>query len=60
MKKFFKKIKHVPYNSGTTILKCNTCHQEQIEWYNDQPGDPCKIYTETCSGIMIRVTKTPK
>lgn len=52
----------VKYDPDKTILKCNKCGQEQIEWYNDQPGDPCSNYrvnktTPECSGKMVRVIK---
>jgi hypothetical protein len=49
---------NVKYDKDKTILKCNKCGQEQIEWYNDQPGDPCSNYTPNCKGHMFRVIKT--
>ena len=49
---------NVKYDKDKTILKCNKCGQEQIEWYNDQPGDPCSNYTTDCKGHMVRVIKT--
>ena len=48
------KVKEIRYNPETTILKCNKCNREQIEWYNDQPGDKCD---GPCNGILIRVEK---
>ena len=51
----FKKIE---YNSETTILRCNKCKHENIEWYNDQPGDIC--LKDGCKGHYIREYKKIK
>jgi hypothetical protein len=34
---------------------CNKCKSEQIEWYNDQPGDICQEIG--CDGKYIRENK---
>ena len=53
----FTNYKTVKYDSKTTILRCDKCCHEEVEWYNDQPGDPCSNYVPTCSGKMYRVYK---
>jgi ssDNA-binding Zn-finger/Zn-ribbon topoisomerase 1 len=54
--KFNTSVK-VEYDKDKTILRCTKCGQEQIEWYNDQPGDPCSNYKPDCDGKMVRVIK---
>jgi hypothetical protein len=48
----YKKVKYDPKN---TILRCNKCKHENIEWYNDQPGDKC--LTNNCKGHYFRENK---
>ena len=48
----------VKYNSESTILRCNECKHENIEWYNDQPGDKCLI--NNCRGYYFRENKHNK
>ena len=45
----------VKYDSEKTILQCNECKHEEIEWYNDQPADICPEIG--CKGRMVRVLK---
>lgn len=48
----------IPYDKDNTELKCDKCNHIETEWYNTQPGDPCRIYTnKNCNGMMIRVIK---
>jgi hypothetical protein len=48
----YKKVK---YSSKSTILRCGKCKHENIEWYNDQPGDKCLI--SNCEGRYFRENK---
>jgi ssDNA-binding Zn-finger/Zn-ribbon topoisomerase 1 len=48
---------NIKYDPDKTILKCTKCGQEQVEWYNDQPGDPCSNYKPNCNGDMVRIMK---
>ena len=48
----FGNYKTCDYDSKTTELKCNKCGKTEVEWYNDQPGDP-----HFCGGRFIRVKK---
>jgi hypothetical protein len=45
----------VKYNPKNTILRCNKCKHETIEWYNDQPGD--KHLGDKCDGRYFRENK---
>lgn len=45
----------VEYDNNKTILQCDQCKNEEIEWYNTQPGDPCQKVN--CKGRMFRVLK---
>lgn len=44
----------IKYDPEKTILQCNKCNEEVIEWYNDQPEDPCP----SCDGVLKRIIKT--
>lgn len=46
------------YDADKTILECNKCGHQEIEWYNDQPADPCPEVD--CIGKMVRVFKSEK
>jgi hypothetical protein len=50
--KNYQKVKYDPKN---TILRCSKCKHENIEWYNDQPGDKCLV--NNCEGHYFRENK---
>lgn len=37
----------------TTILACNNCKSEEVEWYNTRPGDKCNV---CYSGVLTKKT----
>ncbi len=45
----------VKYDGEKTILQCNKCKHEEVEWYNDLPGDFCPEIG--CKGRMVRILK---
>ena len=48
-------VGRVTYHPKNTILRCHKCQYENIEWYNDQPGDECLV--DNCNGRYFREFK---